>query len=300
MIDFQRTKIPRTMGQHLRDKVELLQSFSWATGDVKGSKWGYVGSLELKERKNGWWLENSLHTYYNDYIIQSGRSNWDDYNLYGLSATIDHLANELGINWIDTVLTCLEFGYNVGIDEPVDEFLEKVYMHKSDSPTYEVCNSGSCILTFNHCDYKIKLYDKSRQFRQDRNTLRVEVQLKRKEYAKYGVRSLEDLKDAQKISHLHNKLMQRFDELTIIDAYNPPSKMSTKEASKFKDYTNPKYWQRVKRDYCKQTMSRKRSEFNRLISDYDLDQSKQNIRMQMSQKFGQLICNPGMRTIPAI
>lgn len=292
MIDFQRTRIPVIYNDAITNRLDMMTTVNLANGEEVGSQWGQYGNLKFHKRSNGSWLTNSLHTCYNNHLAQNYKFNTDDFTLDRICLTIDHLSKELDIKWPDTTLTEFEYGFNIRLDTTVDDFLDRVISHKSANPNYDKCNANTCIKSFHHTNFDIKLYDKSKQFRINDSILRIELRMRSKQFRKLGVNSLADLKSKSILRVVNNEFLKRYDELIIIDGFEPPSGLSTKEREFFYKAQTPSYWRSGKKKFTRQTVSRRRKEFREMIEDLQLNQLKGKIRRQLEQKFDTLTSPP--------
>ncbi|MDF0717959.1 hypothetical protein PY092_17480 [Muricauda sp. 334s03] len=146
---------------------------------------------------------------------------------------------------------------------------------------------------FDHSNYVIKVYDKAKQYSiKDKNILRFELKfLKQKEFQNLGIINLQDLKCKVKLRRLFDLLLQRFDELTIIDEIADSSSILKEDRIKLLEYMTPTFWEEKLNGVHTQIKSRHRDKFNSILDKYDLLKTKRVLRYALVNKFNYLIDN---------
>ena len=81
------------------------------------------------------------------------------------------------------------------------------------------------------------------------------------------------------------KLLKRFDELIIMDTINE-NRIEDPDLNKLYRYTSPAYWNTIKN---RQTKSRRKTDFKRLLEENNLLEIKHSIHQQLLVKYLYLI-----------
>lgn len=241
-------------------------------------------------------IKNSLHKFYNNALFGQDQ-NFNDFTYSNLKHSINHLKRKM-VNVSETRITHLEFGLNIIIQTPAEEIIRKnILMHnlKGFNHNRKYYGQGE-LKQFDHNNYFIKIYDKAKQYRKEynlkQNILRVELKInKSREFHKAGVFNLMDLLDKTNLEKLFTLFLQRFDELTIIDNIENFNQFFDEDKNSFKEYVNPRYWESLAEQKKYQTKLRKKRDFERIQSQYNLNQTKQELRTLLIDKFNYLINN---------
>lgn len=233
-------------------------------------------------------VKNSLHKLYNA-LNSEKEHNYNDFSYNQICEMIDYVKSRV-VDANKTKLTQMEFGFNIEIPVKAEELIKQsVLMHKLEGHTLEEYYDGKGYLkSFVHNDYLLKIYDKSKQFKiKQRNILRVEVKFRNaKALNRLGVFNLEDLKDKEKLKLLFDELVKRYDELTIVDAYQERNDIPDEVKTKLDAFSSFNYWLMFNNGQSKMRHKRK---YERLIEEYNLLNVKANIRTKLIDKFQELI-----------
>jgi hypothetical protein len=241
-------------------------------------------------------IKNSLHKFYNNAVFGQDQ-NFNDFTYSNLKHSINHLKRKM-IKVDDTSITHLEFGLNISVQIPAEEIIRKnILMHnlKGFNHNKQYYGQGE-LKQFDHNNYFIKIYDKAKQYRKEfkltQNILRLELKInKSREFHEVGVFNLNDLLDKGNLQNLFILFLKRFDELTIIDDIKNFNQFKEEDKYRLKEYLNPRFWEGLKEQKKYQTRSRKRREFERIQSQYNLNQTKQELRVLIIENFNYLINN---------
>ncbi len=241
-------------------------------------------------------IKNSLHKFYNNAVYGQDQ-NFNDFTYSNLSHSIHHLMRKM-VNVSETRITHLEFGLNISVQIPAEEIIRKnILMHnlKGFNHNRKYYGQGE-LKQFDHNNYFIKIYDKAKQYRKEfklkGNILRLELKInKSREFHKAGIFNLMDLLDKVNLEKLFSLFLERFDELIIIDDVENYNQFTNEDEISFKEYINPRYWENLSEQKKYQTRLRKKREFERIQSQYNLNQTKQELRALTIEKFNYLINN---------
>ncbi len=270
--------------------MELTNKLSILTGEVmEYPKKGSDSNLQISINKNSATILGSLHKYKN-LLWENGEQNYDDFNLSQIQEVILGLIKKYDIEK-DTVLTNLEFGFNLTVsNDPKTIIDSNVLMNNFKSANKNLKFSGSGdYKEFQLTDYRIKIYNKSKQFKLKDNILRVELKIIQKRMLqKLGINCLEDLLDKEVLKRIFMLFMEKFEGLIIVDDFDSNG-IPDNDYNKLNKYTNPSYWIKVKSKKSPRVVSGLKKDFLILLAKYELLSTKKQIREKLESKFLELI-----------
>ena len=307
MIDFIKAhfKGKHIVEQHLikqRGEYLLEGKYNYSHGEKMYPLRSKRGNMFINITEKGGYIENSLHKHFNE-LIGEGNHNHNDFDYCNLIVALNALEGELNYPLEDTVLTNLEFGFNIDLGKDPTHFLENnLLMYKAKSPCYNPKNNKTMkFKEFTYNEYRIKVYNKSLQYGLDKkgeNILRIEIKYKSKvQLNKFGIYNLLDLKNPSFMYSLFDDFLKKFDDLLIIDSYNGNSSMTRKERLFITHCTNPNYWIDLRNNFSRNIVSIKKRKLDVLIEKHELDTWKKELKSLLVKKFSDLIntdCNDGV------
>ncbi len=251
------------------------------------------GSMEINITEKNIRVMNSLHKFYNQHN-KKGYRNHNDFTYSQLTETINLLNNGL-IKLEKARLSKLEFGLNIELDFPAEFIVrENIMMHKYRTHNHNKKFEGKGeFKQFDRSIYDFKIYDKAKQYSLSNNVLRIEIKHKcSKSINPHGIFNINDLISKDNLQSLFENLMMRFEELTIIDNYKNSSAISEEVKKKIGVYTSFNHWESMKStSYLKNKASKQKKEFNELLVNNNLLETKNMLRSKLTSKFHQLINN---------
>lgn len=265
------------------------------SGEIKDyPKIGKLKNLEIRVNPVNSIIKGSLHKYENLNSKEEDQ-NYDDFTYCQFSNLIPNLTEKLHIE-NNTSLSYLEFGFNLKVNiDPQKIIDDRVLMlgFKNHSKDLKYGGKGD-FKEFIKTDYSLKIYNKSKQYKLDRNILRIELKIKRKRLLqKLNIYKLEDLLDKQLLTEVFNVLWNQFDEVMIIDDFCE-DKIPQNDIEKLNRFTNPNYWQRIRNTKSPKIRRKLKNEFNRLLGKYELDKTKKELKEKLKAEFWRLLnedCN---------
>lgn len=268
---------------------ELDTLFGLHTGQIKYPYRTSFNNMDVKVTSKHGYVYNSIHKAYNDRFSQEAH-NHDDFGYTNLCDMINFVSERV-IDVDKANLTQFEFGFNIEIPVPAQQIIRNnVLMHKQKGANHTRLFYGRGELKqFDYHNFVIKIYDKAKQYNLPRNILRFEVRYqKAKEFQKFGIYKITDLKDKQKLRKLFINLMQRFDELTIVDSYDE-STIPEEDLCWLIRYNNPLYWEVTMSRRSNQTKMRHIRAYQELLNKYSLLRIKTSLKGLLKEKYLQLI-----------
>lgn len=293
MIDFIRIhyKDKRLIEPHILDPgnfLDLDATIGYHSNIIKYPFRTKINCLDVNISEKAVTIKNSLHKLHN-VLTNNGVQNHNDFNFSQLCNTIDYLSSKLiDINEAD--ITQLEFGLNLNTSKSAEKIIiDNIYFHKLKLfDTNKTFNGKGFLRQFNRTEYIIKVYDKAKQYRQVNNILRFEIKfIKKRDFNKLGIVNINDLKSVHNIIRLYDYLIQRFNELTIVDNLSE----SNNDFQTINTYLDFNFWRRLDEDGKRNSKYIHKKKFESLLEYHNLLQTKKEITTLIKSKFNHLINN---------
>ena len=162
-------------------------------------------------------LKGSLHIFHN-----KGIHNADDFTFRKLANSLRILEDELGVRLSKATVHSAEIGVNVGFSIRDSSLFERLGFHY---PKGGVLNEFYCkqpdvdlyCLKDTRRAIQLKLYNKSKQYELENESLRVEICFKkRRALSSLGLNSLSDLRNRKILSELGNELYSQWGSVVLL------------------------------------------------------------------------------------
>lgn len=251
---------------------------------------GKYFNMDVRIAKTMACVSGSLHKFFNLYL-DGDEHNHNDFDYTDNINVIDEIAQYLEINPEQTKVTNLEFGFNILVDKDPKYIIDQnVLMYRLSSHSKNLKFSGKGDLKeFEMTDYRIKVYNKSKQYKINNHILRIEIKISMKRILeRFGIYTINDLKDKSKLLTLFAFFLKQVQNLLIIDNFNDNHRIPTKIKDKLNKYTNPTYWETNflnKPDHIRIMHIR---ELKKLIVKYNLGSLKEELIRKIRDKFIEL------------
>lgn len=294
MIDFIKifaSKKQRLENHIVNNKViQLVSKFDIGTGEImEYPKRGKDSNLDISLTKNYSNLKGSLHKYHN-IKNDKGDQNYDDFSYSSIESELKDLLVKYDIEG-SNYLTNLEFGLNLEVSKDPQLIIDNnILMNNCKAPNKNLKFSGRGDYKEFHTDsYWIKVYNKSKPFKQDCYILRLELKMIKKVYInKLGVFKLEDLFNKNILRELYIDLKSKIEGLVIVDEFEDKI-IPVKDLNRLNEYMNPNYWIRLKSIKTSKQIYRLKNDFKLLLEKYQLLETKKEILLKMESKFIELL-----------
>lgn len=245
-------------------KLDFRITVSESTGEIPNpKKEAKSGGFRFIQSPSGCSIAGSLHRHKNP-----DGNNHDDFTFSQLVATIDGLQDNFGIVPSETTIHSVEIGVNLQLEYSPRRILKNAIYHKDKPFTHLDRADRNIGLVCSRTEYDVKLYHKSYQCRMENckpNTLRYEIKVKRmRAIEQYGIRTLADLQDAEKVARLVGLLLERLSEIVFFDFGHPTDGMTKFQLLSWQQYSNPNYWGSLNRN----TLYKARKRFEELSQRY--------------------------------
>ncbi len=277
---------------HIEDNnlMDLTSKLNMLTGELmEYPKKGKDLNLEVTITPLSATIIGSIHKYKN-LLEDNGNQNYDDFNFCQIQEVVGGLIKKFNIER-DTKLTNLEFGFNIAVSKDPQIIIDNnVLMNNFKAPNRNEKFSGKGdYKEFKLTDYRIKIYNKSKQFNIEAKVLRVELKIVKKRLLNsLGIHCLEDLQYKEVLKNLFKLFVEHFEGINIVD-YFEQEKVPEKDRNKLNRYMSPIYWIRIKSEKSQKQISRLKADFNNLLNKYKLLEMKNEIREKLNAKFIELL-----------
>jgi len=270
---------------------ETFTVMEYHSGDILHPYKAHLKNMDIIVNEKNGYVKNSIHKLHN--VLETNENhNHNDFTYSQLHKIIEYLKSKI-IHISSNKLTQLEFGLNIQTSRPAEEIISKYFlMHKLSKHTLiKNINCDGYLMAFEHYNFIIKVYDKAKQYNiKDRNILRFEIKFTDKsEFNPLGVYTISDLTNKEVLNNLFEKLLQRFDELLIVDDFFE-EEIPSSDFHKLNMFSSPSYWERLKK-YSREYKSKQKKQYLSLLEKYKLLETKKNLKEQLVNKFNYLISN---------
>lgn len=220
---------------------EFESTVNNTTGEYKNSIQAKHKNIDVKIYESGTVIINgSFHKYYNN-----GKHNFNDFPLSAIIQTIQQYCELFGNEILNSKIDNLEFGVNITPPIKTAEVLRNLIFHqRAEFKKGTFINSDYREAT--HTNYYFKVYDKSKQYYQNRDILRVELKyIKMAELNKLGIDIFSDLLKPEIYPNLCAILNDKWSEVLFIDETIKTPQLSEKQQRELINWQNPIYWQKL-------------------------------------------------------
>lgn len=258
--------------------LELQQITDINTGEI----FKYIGKnngLTFKISPSGHIeIGGSLHKFHN-----KGTHNYDDFNIYKLRETIEHLSDCFNINPYTATIHKLEFGLNLITPFNPTYFLNSLVSYRGKQfNDFDKGEGKLCNMT----QYSIKIYNKSLQYHLGYYLLRVEISVNKMQALNTGPIFLVDLKSLNTWQICFNQLLKAFNMIVIKDDIIV-ERLSPSEKEFYCSATNPETW----KNHNMKPRERYNNilKFNDINNNYGQNRYAEIIKDSMEKKYSELI-----------
>lgn len=221
--------------------LEVMES----TGEVleKPRKAKYKGlTFSVSPSKGGGvrcWVDGSIHKYRN-----SGLYNYDRFTFTDIRTVVDDLQKRFGIDPSKAYLHGLEVGINLeySSNSQVVRSIKAAIVHKDKAyswPPRSRVNGKMC----SRGEYEVKIYHKGNESGIGKPILRLEVKvLKMRFLGGYGLETLADLVNPNKVFALVGVLFEALKHTVFIDPYAEMNLLNQRERLVLEMFRQPERW----------------------------------------------------------
>ncbi|WP_372751608.1 hypothetical protein [Labilibaculum sp.] len=243
------------------------------TGESFGSESTFVDYRGIKFSDNS--IRGSIHKFHNQ-----GKHNNNDFSRAEIIETLKELHSDFSINPLTVQVTNPEFGFNIDLPFPVNQFLNTILWQGGQANGKPLVNQKG--IEFKHENYYwLKIYMKDFE-----NRLRVEIKPLRKVFYKQtGINNLIDIADADKLKVFFKILIEKFSEVVCFDDSININDLGKRDTKAYDELKNGYNWEK----YNKKQRHDKKQTLKRLIDQYGNRDYKSIIIDLLEKKFAELI-----------
>ncbi len=282
MIDYVKLEINSySVAENIKKNIQLdfNTDVNNATGEEQRQIAKYKGMKIYVHPNNKIIFEGSLHKYFN-----SGEHNYNDFSFKNLIETINNLCQTFNFRASEAYLRGFEFGVNISTSIDPNQFLDMIVCYGNASVN-KMNIPGAKGIYCTKTNDKVKVYNKSIQYGQKVNILRIEDKIIRMRKIKdLNIFSLHDLTKIENINELGLMLNEMFQNLIIHEPINS-NNLTTAEQRFYEQCGNPRHWTALnpKQRY------KKLKRYNLLIEENSIYKIKETIAVQIVEKWNYLV-----------
>lgn len=274
------------------NEFDLRACFNLKTGEILDKETAHYNNMFIKLTKHRASVKGSIHKYHN--ITEGyGNQNYNDFSYCDFQFALNKLQNKFSLDSSDTNITNLEFGLNIEVSEDPKNLVDnRILMYDFMQPNRnEKFHGKGDYLEFKKTDYSLKVYNKSKQNElKDKNILRFELKITGSRYLKkhFEIYTLNDL-DEQRFKMLFKKLLECFEKLLIVDDLSIENHQRIDEIILFQNGISTSYWKNLKNTKSYKVRRKFKNDFNKLLKNYNLLNTKNELKQLLESKFIELI-----------
>ncbi|MEL6834561.1 MAG: hypothetical protein AAFP77_16320 [Bacteroidota bacterium] len=240
-----------------------------------------------RERPESFYLEivGSLHRYHNQ-----GGTNAGDFSRSDLERVVNELRERFQVDPARSALRGLEFGVNIELPGPAEEFINGVICMPDKKFTRLNIDRPKLGHILTRTEYDLKIYSKSAQAELVAdNVLRVELRAKKMRYlSRFGIHRLADLLEVDKLLLLGKELLATFAEVVFYDGSIEEGKLTNRERKKLEEFSNAHRWENSTKD----VRYKAKKAMYRFFALHGGDRPKWNALFAVGNKWLQLAAPP--------
>tara|TARA_R110000868_G_scaffold77551_21_gene221969 strand:- start:3202 stop:4119 length:918 start_codon:yes stop_codon:yes gene_type:complete len=229
--------------------LEFITGVSEKTGELLNKKEADYHQCKIIIYDTGIIIfSGSIHKLYNSIknnvapnpTVKSNKGfNGNQFTLNNLIEVRNHLANLFDCEPQQMEIRSIEIGVNAEPQLDPSLFIKGLLYHKNKMFEYRFNGNFAKV---DHQHFDLKIYNKSKQYDMQTDTLRIELKYSKMSEAKsIGIQTFADitpntLKEASKL------LLKRFDEIIYYDKTIYPEGLTKPQIASLERYSNPRYW----------------------------------------------------------
>lgn len=245
-------------------------------------------NLNFKITNQKGFVENSLHTLFNNLNGSEINRNDNDFSYSNLLTSLDFV-NIISDYPLDecNLSSQLEFGFNLNVPFDVDDFILNQCVLLNYKPhTYLENTELKTLKSFTNGFYRLKIYNKAKQFSLPHQLIRIELKfIDKRSFQELGIYKLSDLADKENLFKIYD-LMYRFidEKLMIVDNIQNQN-FSDHKKRKLYNFCLPKFWNELPKSKIKS----EKFKCKKMLHKNNLLSNKETLLELMESKFYELI-----------
>lgn len=235
-------------------------------------------------------IQGSLHKFFNSLCHVTPLRTWhldkgfnyNDFSYAQLEDCLNHLELEIGINLKESKISSIEFGLNLRHSFNTDKILDGLLLLHGNT-----FDKDSWYRVAKMSQYEFKIYDKGMQNRLNFPLIRIEKKYKKMGKLKpYGLYKASDLLcNPTLYNNIVMEILEDFYKKLIFSDYTiDKSKLTPRQVSKLKDYSNDIYWKSLE-STARDTPKKELRQLNELYSE----NIHEKLTVQFLEKWNELL-----------
>ncbi len=262
--------------------LKFLTPVEEQTGEMHFPKYATFRHLHFSiYQSNRIEIRGSLHKYWKG-------ENHSDFSFSEIGMCLNDLEQKLNLNLSQARISNLEFGVNVSPIFNPYEFAESLLVYKGETFEKMRTKNGKPNIGF-ECgrnQYRVKIYDKGKQYLKSFNILRIEIPVTKMAYlSQVGINTLASLREKPVLKALGNVLLNCYCNVLVNDETVKNACLKANERRIYSLCSNPKEWERFNR---KERYKRKK-QFEAIVTRYGKRKWKNEVERLIADKWGMLL-----------
>lgn len=245
-------------------------------------------NLNLKITNHKGFIQNSLHCLYNNINGSTINRNDNDFSYCNLLTSMDFVKNILDYSLAEMNLSeGLEFGFNLMTPFNVDDFILNSCISLNYKPhTHLDSTDTKTLISFTNGYYRLKIYNKSKQFSLPSSLLRIELKfIDKRGFNNLGIYTLSDLTDKENLHKIYGVMYNLINiKLMVVDNIKNRN-LSDYKNRKLYRYCSPKFWNEL----SKSKLKIEKTKCQKALIKNNLLTNKKTLLELMDSKFYELI-----------
>ena len=227
-------------------------------------------------------LSGSLHKYWH-------QNNWKDYTFSELIESIRELYSLLNIAPYSNRIRCIEFGVNIETKHETKKILNSIISKNGVSPEIRNYMNKGYLKRFNYSQYQVKIYDKSLEYRLDRQIIRFEIKVLKMQFLqskRIYLNTLEDLTKIETLNQLRVLIENQFKSVQFHDYRIKLNEISNnRDRETLMMFFQENYLETYKANHSKKAFYKRIERFEDLVNKYAPDNLKNELLNQILNKW---------------
>lgn len=263
----------------IKSKVRSVSGFQQRTFTHRANFQTYLLQVKEVERKRIDRIEQRDYFLTLEGSLHKNHFNSENYSRFGwdhLQSEILLIQNDLQIPSDRAKILNIEFGVNIPLPFEVFPFLKRSIISHKGKPfnQYRQDRCGFVLgYVCDHSQYSVKIYDKGKQFNLPDPLMRFELRFtKMQKLKKYGIRTLTDLRDWDKVKKLIFLLLLAWSDILLYDQSVDHTRADIRpfERDLLNQGNSPKFWENLKETNLRRFNS-KREQYKTIVRKYGND-----------------------------
>lgn len=240
--------------------LEFTSIFNESTGELSQRKKAEYKGIQFIADHRTVRIQGSFHKFWNE-----GLHNYNDFGVCNLSRTLNEISQTFNFDLATARLENLEVGVNLELPFSTSNVLTNLISHRNQKFRDMDLRDGQ-LMVADHNRYRVKIYDKGRQFNLQKDLLRIELHYNRMfDLSKNNIQFLSDFLSKDKREYLSICLLKEWDQVLLFDWTLDKNELSKRLAHRdFFQWRNYEYWAGLN----KSNRNKRRKVYSEMVEKY--------------------------------